>query len=87
MKTTDIIRVGDEITTQEGWLTVENICGMTHEFAYCIEWTYDEDGERYEVGERRLTLNDLEHIMKDYDGKNHKVRFDDESEDEDDGEE
>ena len=68
---TDIISKGTEISTTEGYLVVkgQNCGGLVS----LDEYVADESGEFALKGERTLTLSEVGHIMKDVDGKNHSV--------------
>ena len=76
---TEYITIGSEIPTLDGYLTVD---GYNGHIVYCTEWEVDRDGEVHEGWERRLTLHEIENEMKTVDGKNHKVLFKEENEDE-----
>ena len=79
MKTTDVIRIGSEITTWDGYLEV---IGYNGHIVETVEWNIDRDGEITEGWERRLTLSEIAHIMTEVDGRAHKVRFEESEEDE-----
>lgn len=58
------------------------ITGYNGSIAYCVEREYDESGEICREEEGRYTLNEIGHLMKEVDGRNHRVRYEEEGEDE-----
>ena len=78
MRTTDIITKGSKIDTLAGYELVTNYNGS---IVYTDSYEIDFNEELQKVGERMLTLEEIGHIMKEVDGCNHKVRYE-ESEDE-----
>lgn len=69
MKTIHITK-GSIINTQNGYLKVY---GRGPELIYCEEFEIDENDETVNIGTRALTLSEISHIMKEYDGQNYKV--------------
>ena len=64
---------GYEIRTWEGGLKVTG-CNEAN-LVWLDEYTADDDGNLTYTGERRLTVGEIEGIMHEMDGKNHKLRF------------
>ncbi len=61
--------------------TIE-VTGYNGSIVYGIEREYDEEGNVEREEETRLTLNEIGHMMKEVDGRNHKVWYDEEEENE-----
>ena len=75
----EYIKKGSIIDTLFG--TIE-VTGYNGSIVYGIEREYDEEGNVEREEETRLTLNEIGHLMKEVDGRNHKVWYDEEEEDE-----
>lgn len=71
--TKELIRKGTEISTIEGYMTAT---GFNGNIVYFDAVVYDENGNIAEENERRLTLEEVGHIAKEVDGKNHKFVWD-----------
>lgn len=83
----DYLRIGDEIRTPEGWMTLDSYNGH---IVYCTEYRpildddFNDTGE-IETEERMLTPNEIGDILRSVDDQNHKVIIvSDDEEDEDD---
>ena len=72
MRTTDYITTGAKINTVEGY---EEITAWNGSIVYTNSYVIDENDEAVLDGERMLTLEEIGHLLKDYDGKNHKVEW------------
>lgn len=82
MKTTDIIKKGTQIDTIYGYEIVTYFNGSIvytdsyrnplDECEYTIE---DDPGEYVKTGESMFTLDEIGNLMKEVDGRNHKVSF------------
>ena len=59
-----------QINTMAGYIIAEDYNGSIVE---CSEYIVNEDGSLEETDGRRLTLNEIGHLMKEVDGQNHKV--------------
>lgn len=66
----DFIKTCDHIATVSGELVVT---GFNGSIVDCEEYEINENDELIKIDDRRLTLNELGHIMKDLDGQNHTV--------------
>ena len=66
----ETITKGSEISTLAGYMVAT---GYNGSIVYLDEYETDEDGEAEKVGERMLTLDEIAHEMKNVDGMNHKV--------------
>ena len=64
------IKVGDEIDIETGYLYVEDFNGS---IVTCEEYSYDDDHFIYFEGVRRLTLYEIARLLKDVDGYDHNV--------------
>lgn len=72
------IRKGSEITTLTGYLVVT---GYNGSIVYCDEYTYTDEADFdkcEKTGERMLTLREIEREMKEVDGGNHRLVYDEE---------
>lgn len=74
------ISQGSEIQTLDGFLTVE---GWNGRLVDVTEWLLDRDGGEHEGRELRMTLNEIAAVMKEVDGRNHRVLWDEELDEED----
>lgn len=74
MKTVHITK-GSIINTQTGYLKVY---GRGPELIYCDEYEIDENDNEVYTGHTHLSLFDISKYMKDFDGQNYKVIFDEE---------
>lgn len=68
----ETIKTGDIIDTLVGYLEVK---GYNGSIVYCDEYETTDNGEDVMTGERMLTCNEIGKIMKEVDGRNHKVMF------------
>lgn len=77
----DHITKGTEIITQEGKLICEDYNGS---IVYLREYLYNDETEVSDIdnGERRLTLSEIGHVMREWDGNNHRVMWDEPEDDE-----
>ena len=66
------IKKGDTINTMAGY---EVVTGYNGSIVYTDSYEIGEDEEPEKVGERRLTLEEIGHIMREVDGLNHKVFY------------
>lgn len=66
----EYITKGTEVATAAGY---EIITGWNGHIVYTDSYEVDEDGNESKVCERMLTLEEIGHLMKEVDGKNHKV--------------
>lgn len=66
------IKTGDIIDTLAGYLEVK---GYNGSIVYCEEYETNENGEDVMTGDRMLTCGEIALIMKEVDGRNHKVMF------------
>lgn len=69
---TQYITKGDTINTMAGYEVVK---GYNGSIVDTDSYEIGEDGEPEKVGERRLTLEEIGHIMREVDGLNHKVFY------------
>lgn len=76
----EIIRKGTRIETIDGY---EIVTGFNGSIVYTDSYKVGNNDEVYLDGEGRLTYSDIEHLMKEVDGLNHKVRYEEESGDDD----
>ena len=70
------IKVGDEINTETGILEI--VQRNAGDLAICNEYEIQEDGDLHRVGTRMLTTAEIARIMKDRDGLNHRVYWENE---------
>lgn len=70
----ETITVMTEIDTAEGYLVVKSFNGS---MVVVEEYIVGEDDMLFDNGERGLTLAEIGKIMKDRDGMNHKVVWED----------
>lgn len=74
----ELIKEGFRFNSSEGYV---ECCNYNGSIVYCTEYECDEEG--YETGKtyaRMLTLNEIAQYLKDEDGKNHKVMWEDSDE-------
>ena len=72
-----VIKKGDEIATQEGYLIVT---GYNGSIVYTDSYEVNEDGRATMTGGRGLTLEEIGHLLKEIDRCNHRVVFEDDVE-------
>ena len=70
----DVIRKGSEIETLAGY---EKVTGYNGSIVYTDSYEVDEDGKAEKLGERMLTLSEIGSLMREVDGKAHKVVYED----------
>ena len=70
----DTIKNGDMITTLSGY---ELVTGYNGSIVYTDSYIHSEDDpdKLIKDGERMLTLDEIGHLMKEVDGRNHKVWY------------
>lgn len=74
----DIIRKGTRIDTIDGY---EIVTGFNGSIVYTDSYQLNDEGtDVYLAGEGRLTISDIEHKMKEVDGLNHSVRYEEDDE-------
>lgn len=74
MKATDRIFKGYKVTTAEGYILVKSYNGS---IVYVSNYVSDEKDYCHFECERMLTLSEIGALMKEVDGKNHKVIWED----------
>lgn len=74
----ETITKGSEISTLSGHMVVT---GFNGSIVYLDEYETDKDGHEQKIGERRLTLAETGQEMKKVDGQNHKVTWEEYSQD------
>ena len=74
----ETITKGTQISTLSGYMVATGFNGT---IVYLDEYETDEDGQEQKIGERRLTLSEIAQEMKSVDGMNHKVIWEEYSED------
>ena len=69
----DILKIGDKINTAVGYLKIkeQNLGGAI----WVDEYEIAECGYPLKIGERLLTINEIEREAKTFDGLNHKFTF------------
>ena len=72
---TEIIKNGSEISTLAGY---ELVKGYNGSIVYTDSYEIDDDGNASMVDERMLTLEEIGHLMREVDGRNHNVRYEEE---------
>lgn len=70
---TDYIGAGSEVLINGGYLVINGHNGSG--LYDCSEFEIDEKFNPVAAGERRLTLHEIEHLMKEADGHNHKLEW------------
>lgn len=68
----NIITIGTQIETLAGF---EQVTGYNGSIVYTDSYEVDMDGKAEKVGERKLTTNEIELLMREVDGKNHDVTY------------
>lgn len=77
VRITDYIHAGSEVTINGGYLVIERTNGSG--LYDCAEFEFAGCDRSVFTGMRRLTLPEIERLMKGADGNNHKLEWLDES--------
>jgi hypothetical protein len=79
MRATDIIEKGDTIATIYGYMVVTGYNGSG--LVSVEDFEFDENGNAFKTEIDSLTYSDIEKRMREHDGHNHKVRYEELEED------
>lgn len=77
----DIITIGQKINTADGYIEITAAGTAANNVSvdeYTIIWDEETDTEKgYNKESKLMTLNDIARRMKEVDGQNHELRFED----------
>lgn len=74
MKRFEQIKKGFEVNTFDGYFVADSYNGS---IVFGTEYYTDENGDVYRTDDRMLTLTEIAHLMREFDGQNHMLVWED----------